>query len=174
VTGKGLLAALRYVSTPFLQSPSVLSPHIFIGDLNGKFCKSIHEHLVWMLPIFLLHSKLDVRFLRQNWGNSKWKNQSGSSIPWQSLLNSLFTAISMPLFHVSAPSVLSFIYFLTLDLLVFPNACYSTTLILMSKESFCHPHTTYAHVIISSTFEWHVFAYANACKTHLQKLILFI
>jgi len=31
VTGKGLLAALRYVSTPFLQSPSVLSPHIFIG-----------------------------------------------------------------------------------------------------------------------------------------------
>lgn len=46
VTGKGLLAALRYVSTPFLHSPSVLSPHIFIVHSNGQFCKSIHEHLV--------------------------------------------------------------------------------------------------------------------------------
>ena len=66
VTGKGLLAVLRYVSTPFLQSPSVLSPHIFIGHSNGLFCKIICEHLVCMFPIFLLHSKLHVRFLRPN------------------------------------------------------------------------------------------------------------
>jgi len=68
-------------------------------------------------------------------------------------LNSVFTAINMPLFHVSAPSVLFFIYFLTLGLLAFPNAGYSTSLILMSKESYCHPRMTYVHVIISSTFE---------------------
>lgn len=46
VTGKGLLAALRYVSTQFLQSPSLLFPHIFIVHSNSQFCKSIHEHLV--------------------------------------------------------------------------------------------------------------------------------
>jgi len=46
VTGKGLLAALRYVSTPFLQSPSLLSHHIFIVHSNGQFFKSINEHLV--------------------------------------------------------------------------------------------------------------------------------
>jgi hypothetical protein len=46
VTGKGLLAALRYVSTPFLKLPSILSSHIFLDHPSDLFCKDIHEHLV--------------------------------------------------------------------------------------------------------------------------------
>jgi hypothetical protein len=46
VTGKGLLAALRYGSTPFLKLLSILSFHVLFYDQNDLFCKSFYEHLV--------------------------------------------------------------------------------------------------------------------------------